>query len=83
MPSNTVSRKTPLWREAINFILLPAITFLLLITWTLGQIGSQERITEINQKAVITRRTLLKHEETKTQEDNEDPRIAYKPEIIA
>lgn len=82
MPLEIVSQKTPLWREAINFVLLPAITFLLLITWTLSQIGSQERIPEMKQKILMTHRTPPEYEKTKTPEDDEDPKIAYKPEII-
>jgi hypothetical protein len=83
MPSEVNTRKLPLWREIINFVLLPFITFLSLITFILSQIGSQNEIAEIRQKSIMTYPENHNPEKTKIPEEDEDTRMGYRPKITA
>jgi len=83
MTSDVDLRKLPFWREIINIVLLPFITFLLLITWTQSQIESQNESAETIQKSIMTNPEYHNLEKTKIPEEDEEARIGYRPEIIA
>ncbi len=75
--------RTPVWRKTVTLFLLPVIILLWMTGWILTQIGSSCMSAEIRQKADITYPRFQSNQDSKIAEDDEDSRIAYKPEIIA
>jgi len=83
MPKKTYGHRTPVWRKTVTLALLPAIILLWMTGWVLTQIGSSCLSAEIRQKSDLTYPEFQANEDSEIAEDDENSRIAYKPEIIA
>ena len=75
--------RTPVWRKTVTLFLLPTIILVWMTGWVLTRIGSSCMSTEIRQTADLPYPEFQANGETEISEDDEDSRVAYKPEIIA
>ena len=83
MASNVDSRKLPVWREIINYILLPSITFLLFVTWSLSRIEPQKRIQKPEKNHIDFNAKSSDFKKTQNPKECENSKITKGPEIIA
>jgi hypothetical protein len=83
MPQKINWRRPPVWRKTVTLFLLPVIILLWMTGWILTKVGSSCMSAEIRPKADIIYPRFQANEKSETAKEDEDSRIAYKPEIIA
>jgi len=75
MQTNAKLRQISIVRKIITIVFLPIIIGIWMIGWTLTQMGSSGKQTEINQKILQTNRKLDSSEiDTETSETDIDKR---------
>jgi glucose-6-phosphate-specific signal transduction histidine kinase len=78
------ARKNPLWRKIIIVVFLPIIIIVWTFGWALTILGDNSKTTEIKKASRNVPEFEVTNKEMLTSDENsEESRVRYEPEITA